>query len=79
MEASLLKLAQMRKTKTEEKKDKMSDDEKIRLQIRLDVAQFNARFVELGVASDHPPLVALTELVAWILIYTFYGFSMLLR
>ena len=63
MEASLLKLKQMRKTKTEEKSDKMSDDEKIRQQIRLDVRHFGASFFTLGVDEAHPSYVELNELV----------------
>lgn len=63
MEASLLKLKQMRKTKTEEKSDKMSDDEKIRLQIRLDVTHFGESFFKLGVESDHASFVELNKLV----------------
>ena len=63
MEASLLKLKQMRKTKTEEKSDKMSDDEKIRLQIRLDVKHFGERFFKLGVDPTNSSFVGLSELV----------------
>lgn len=64
MEASLLKLKQMRKTKTEEKESsKMSDDEKIRSQIRLDVRHFGASFFQLGVSPDHASFVELDQLV----------------
>ena len=65
MEASLLKLKQMRKTKTEEKdqSSKMSDDEKIRSQIRLDVRHFGASFFQLGVSPDHASFVELDQLV----------------
>ena len=49
MEASLLKLQQMRKTKQAGNDGKMTDDEKIRKQIRLDVTEFGERFFKLGV------------------------------
>ena len=62
MEASLLKLKQMRKAKTEEKNNKMSDDEKIRLQIRLDVQFFGEKFIELGIKPDNKCYLELIEL-----------------
>jgi len=62
MEASLLKLKQMRKAKTEEKNDKMSDDEKIRLQIRLDTEYFGEKFIELGVKPENENYLKLIEL-----------------
>ena len=62
MEASLLKLKQMRKAKMEEKNDKMSDDEKIRLQIRLDVEFFGAKFIEIGVTKEDENFLKLTHL-----------------
>lgn len=62
MEASLEKLKQMRKTKATEKNDKMSDDDKIRLQIKIDVEHFGTKFIELGVASDDPNYISLSTL-----------------
>jgi len=62
MEASLEKLKQMRKTKATEKNDKMSDDDKIRLQIKIDVEHFGTKFIELGVGSDDPNYISLSTL-----------------
>ena len=53
MEASLLKLQQMRKTKQAGNDGKMTDDEKIRKQIRLDVTEFGERFFKLGVDREN--------------------------
>ena len=63
MEASLAKLKQMRKGKNEaEKSEKMSDDDKIRLQIKLDVELFVKKFVQIGVPERNESLLSLTEL-----------------
>lgn len=63
MEASLLKLQQMRKTKqTDKDAAKMTDDEKIRQQIRFDVAEFGSRFFALGIHQDNSAYKSLFEL-----------------
>ena len=62
MEASLEKLKQMRKTKATEKNDKMSDDDKIRLQIKIDVEHFGTKFIELGVENNDPNYISLSTL-----------------
>ena len=62
MEASLLKLQQMRKKATSDKDGKMSDDEKIRQQIRLDVAAFGEKIFELGVDRENSTFKSLHEL-----------------
>ena len=62
MEASLEKLKQMRKTKATEKNEKMSDDDKIRLQIKIDVEFFGASFTRLGVKSDDENFKSLSTL-----------------
>jgi len=62
MEVSLLKLQQMRKTKNTDKDGKMTDDEKIRQQIRLDVAEFGTQFTTLGIDSENSVYKNLYEL-----------------
>ena len=52
----------MRKTKATEKNDKMSDDDKIRLQIKIDVEHFGTKFIELGVGGDDPNYISLSTL-----------------
>ena len=44
----------MRKTKQSDKDAaKMTDDEKIRQQIRLDVTEFGTQFISLGIDPDN--------------------------
>ena len=58
----MLKLQQMRKKATSDKDGKMSDDEKIRQQIRLDVAAFGEKIFELGVDRENSTFKSLHEL-----------------
>lgn len=70
MEASLLKLQQMRKTQKQSNADgnatseqrKMTDDEKIRKQIRLDVDEFGAAFFKLGISPENDAFQSLYRL-----------------
>ena len=62
MEASLLKLQQMRKKATSDNDGKMSDDEKIRQQIRLDVAAFGEKVFDLGVEPQNQTYRSLHDL-----------------
>lgn len=74
MEASLLKLQQMRKTQKQNNADgnaeqrKMTDDEKIRKQIRLDVDEFGAAFFKLGISPENEAFERLFRLAndTWI-------------
>lgn len=52
----------MRKKATSDKDGKMSDDEKIRQQIRLDVAAFGEKIFELGVDRENSTFKSLHEL-----------------
>lgn len=62
MEVSLLKLQQMRKTKNTDKDGKMTDDEKIRQQIKIDVTTFGSQFTTLGIDPENTVYKNLFEL-----------------
>lgn len=63
MEASLAKLQQMRKKQQGKSDDGLSDDEKIRKQIQLDVESFIQRFCDLGVPETNKNVQSLQELI----------------
>ena len=79
MEASLAKLQQMRKKQQGKNDDGLSDDEKIRKQIQLDVESFIQRFVtslafsadlefrfrDLGVPETNKNVQSLQELISF--------------
>ena len=79
MEASLAKLQQMRKKQQGKNDDGLSDDEKIRKQIQLDVESFIQRFItglaliahielrfrDLGVPATNKNVQSLQELISF--------------